>query len=113
MITPCAHVYCRNCITQHIESVPPPAACPLCRGVIKISLLLEAARDEENEEASDEFEDIIVETSSTKVMAVMQELVSHNKLSISRATTMSVKYKFKVKSNLKLDEIKVYLAAQT
>jgi len=69
-------VYCRNCITQHIESVPPPAACPLCRGAIKISLLLEAARDEENEEASKEFEDIIVEASSTKVMAVMKELVA-------------------------------------
>lgn len=69
-------MYCRNCIIQHIDSVPPPAACPLCRGKVRVGSLLEAARDEESEEASDEFEDIIVETSSTKVMAVLKELVS-------------------------------------
>ncbi len=78
MITPCAHIYCRPCITQHIQTAPPPATCPLCRGNIKLTLLLEAALDEEIDEGAkaDDFKDIVVELSSTKVNAVLRELVS-------------------------------------
>lgn len=77
VITPCAHVYCRPCIVQHIETAPqPPAMCPLCRGPLEVRTLLEAARDEENEDGNAEnpYEDIIVECSSTKVNAVLKEL---------------------------------------
>jgi hypothetical protein len=76
VITPCAHVFCRDCVTQHIDSVPQPAMCPLCRGVIKVNTLLEAATDEERDDQSEKFEDIVVEISSTKVMAAMRELVN-------------------------------------
>ena len=73
VITPCAHVYCRPCIQQLIESFPnPPAPCPLCRGPLEMKSLLEAAKSEEEEKNDDndetkEFKDIIVDTSSTKV----------------------------------------------
>ena len=78
VITPCAHIYCRNCITQHIDAATPPATCPLCRRPIKASLLLEAAVDEENgaDANSDAFDDIVIENSSTKINAVLKELVS-------------------------------------
>lgn len=89
VITPCAHVYCRPCITQHIESVPtPPAQCPLCRGSISVKKLLEAAQEEPEDDAEDPasssskpgkgdkegFEDIEIEVSSTKLNAVLKEL---------------------------------------
>ena len=45
VITPCAHVYCRICIVQVIDSGNPPgqAPCPLCRGPLEKKALLEAA----------------------------------------------------------------------
>jgi len=80
VITPCAHVYCRPCIVQLIESVPPPAPCPLCRGPLEMRSLLEAAKSDddekigENDEDKKEFEDIVVDVSSTKVNAVLKHL---------------------------------------
>jgi len=51
VITSCAHVYCKDCIVRYIEGVrPPPAHCPLCRGIIEIAALLEAAPPEEEDE---------------------------------------------------------------
>ena len=42
VITPCAHIYCKPCITQLIETFPqPPAPCPLCRGKIKNILVFQ------------------------------------------------------------------------
>ena len=73
VITPCAHVYCRPCIVQCIESTPnPPAPCPLCRGPLEVKSLLEAAKSEDDEVVDDNgekkvFEDIVVDVSSTKV----------------------------------------------
>ncbi len=56
VITVCQHVYCRPCITQVIETAcPPPARCPLCRTDIGKHDLLEAAKDEEEDE-DDDFE---------------------------------------------------------
>jgi len=92
VITMCAHVYCRQCITQHIQAAARQAAgaaCPLCRAVVEDSpaCLLEAAAAAENENDEEaaiggggvkdektEFEDITVDVSSTKINAVLREL---------------------------------------
>ncbi|CAN9502449.1 unnamed protein product [Ophioblennius macclurei] len=49
VITHCAHVYCRPCIAQVI-STQQNARCPLCRGEIKTSELLEFPEEEMEEE---------------------------------------------------------------
>ena len=75
VITPCAHVYCRPCIVQHIETAPrPPAMCPLCRGPLLVKNLLEAAKDDDCEDGKDSFDDIVISVSSTKVNATLKEL---------------------------------------
>ena len=101
MITPCAHIYCRPCITQHIDAAPPPAACPLCRRPIKVNLLLEAAQDEEIDDGAgaDAFQDIVIELSSTKVNAVLRALVSTvtlRFLTMSRKKMHPIIVKFKL-----------------
>ncbi len=81
VITPCAHVFCRHCISHYIESShPPPARCPLCRRGVAQKELLEAApedeeEDEENKSSSDPFEDIVMDVSSSKLNAALKELV--------------------------------------
>jgi len=86
VITPCAHVYCKDCIIRYIEGVrPPPAHCPLCRSELNHRALLEAAPPDEEEDLTaaagangknghDPFADIVVNISSTKVNAVLKEL---------------------------------------
>jgi SWI/SNF-related matrix-associated actin-dependent regulator of chromatin subfamily A3 len=80
VITPCAHVFCRPCIERCLESVKPPS-CPLCRRQMEKQQLLEAGTnyDEESEQTEDAtlaaMEDIVVEHSSSKVDAVMKEIL--------------------------------------
>ncbi len=88
VITKCSHIFCRECITQVIQQNRPPAPCPLCRGNIFVQELLEAAQsnDEEEEEDAknkendekeedvDQFPDIVVDVSSSKINAVIKEL---------------------------------------
>ena len=74
-ITPCAHCYCRPCITQYIDAnPPPPAACPLCRGPLEKKNLLDAAVDEEEGNKDACYDDILVDSGSTKVDATLKEL---------------------------------------
>ncbi|XP_012731197.2 helicase-like transcription factor isoform X2 [Fundulus heteroclitus] len=51
VITHCAHVYCRPCIAQVISS-EQQARCPLCRGEIKASELVEFPPEEVEDEKS-------------------------------------------------------------
>jgi SWI/SNF-related matrix-associated actin-dependent regulator of chromatin subfamily A3 len=78
VITPCAHVFCRACIERVIDTLKPPT-CPLCRSKLKNKKeLLEAAPDEDdNEEDATlaDMEDIHVNVSSSKVNAVLKELL--------------------------------------
>ena len=79
VITPCAHVYCKPCITRVLETVKPPI-CPLCRGSLSKNGLLEAGTDDdEQEERSDEtlkaLENIEVNVSSSKVNAAIKEMI--------------------------------------
>jgi len=80
VITPCAHVYCRPCIEQLIATVPtPPAPCPLCRGPLEMKSLMEAAKGDDDEKLDDnsetkEFKDIVIDISSTKINAVLEQL---------------------------------------
>ncbi|XP_016891132.1 helicase-like transcription factor isoform X2 [Cynoglossus semilaevis] len=46
VITHCAHVYCRPCITQVISTGKDNARCPLCRSEIKTSELVEFPPEE-------------------------------------------------------------------
>uniref|UniRef100_A0AAX7SWA6 Helicase-like transcription factor n=1 Tax=Astatotilapia calliptera TaxID=8154 RepID=A0AAX7SWA6_ASTCA len=50
VITHCAHVYCRPCIAQVISTSGQVAHCPLCRGEIKTSELVEFPQEEMEEE---------------------------------------------------------------
>ncbi|KAM6960682.1 helicase-like transcription factor [Aplochiton taeniatus] len=46
VITHCAHVYCQACIAMVIRNEQEQAKCPLCRGRIKASELVEFPQDE-------------------------------------------------------------------
>lgn len=71
VITHCAHVYCRPCIAQVIRSEQEQARCPLCRGQIKASELVEFPPEGEEEESN------LLENwrSSSKVEALMSSLL--------------------------------------
>uniref|UniRef100_A0A665V8P2 Helicase-like transcription factor n=1 Tax=Echeneis naucrates TaxID=173247 RepID=A0A665V8P2_ECHNA len=71
VITHCAHVYCRPCIAQVITS-EQKARCPLCRGEIKTSELVEFPQEEMEEESSTNSE---CWRKSSKVQALMGNLL--------------------------------------
>ena len=80
VITPCGHVFCRTCIETVIQTLKPPT-CPLCRGGVSKKALLEAGQDDEEEDDSaakataNNMEDIHVKVSSSKVNAVIREMI--------------------------------------
>jgi len=80
VITPCAHVYCRACIEMVLDTIKPPT-CPLCRSKIDNKRqLLEAGQDDDGEDEKGEssladMEDIEVKLSSSKVNAVLKEML--------------------------------------
>jgi len=79
VITPCAHVFCRQCIETVIDTVKPPS-CPLCRNEIgNKKQLLEAGQDDEEDDQGKtslaDMEDIVVRESSAKVNAVIKEML--------------------------------------
>jgi len=79
VITPCAHVFCRMCIERVLDTIKPPN-CPLCRGKVEKKQLLGAGNDDEEEGDVDQetlraMEDINVEVSSSKVNALLREML--------------------------------------
>jgi len=79
VITPCAHVFCRQCIERVLDTVKPPS-CPLCRNEISNKKqLLEAGQDDEEDDKGQtslaDMEDIVVKVSSSKVNAVIKEML--------------------------------------
>ena len=79
VITPCAHVFCRQCIERVLETIKPPS-CPLCRNKIdNKKQLLEAGQDDEEDEKGEDsladMEDIVVKVSSSKVNAALKEML--------------------------------------
>jgi len=79
VITPCAHVFCRQCIERVLDTVKPPS-CPLCRKeIVNKKQLLVAGQDEEEDEKGQttlaDMEDIVVKVSSSKVNAVLKEML--------------------------------------
>ena len=79
VITPCGHVFCRACIEPVIQSAQTPL-CPMCRGPVAKDRLLEAGRDEEEDDevataTAADMEDIEVKISSSKVNAAIKEML--------------------------------------
>ncbi|KAJ7984881.1 hypothetical protein DPEC_G00359370 [Dallia pectoralis] len=72
IITHCAHVYCRPCIAEVLRTEQEQARCPLCRGPIKASELVEFPQEEEEEQRSYSSENW---RSSSKVDALMSSLL--------------------------------------
>ncbi|KAH0519623.1 Helicase-like transcription factor [Microtus ochrogaster] len=73
VITHCAHVFCKPCICQVIQSEQPHAKCPLCRNNIHGDNLLECPPEES---ACDSEERSNMEwTSSSKINALMHALI--------------------------------------
>uniref|UniRef100_A0A6Q2Z996 Helicase-like transcription factor n=1 Tax=Esox lucius TaxID=8010 RepID=A0A6Q2Z996_ESOLU len=71
VITHCAHVYCRPCIAEVLRT-EQPARCPLCRGPIKASELVEFPQEVEEEAGGYPSENW---RSSSKVDALMSSLL--------------------------------------
>ena len=78
VITPCAHVFCKTCIKTVLDTILP-ASCPLCRRTpMAKNQLLEAGHQEDNEVGEDtlaDMKDIKVTVSSSKVNAVLKEIM--------------------------------------
>ncbi|XP_051012917.1 helicase-like transcription factor [Acomys russatus] len=73
VITHCAHVFCKPCICQVIQSEQPHAKCPLCRNKIHGDSLLECPPEElayDSEKTSN-----MEWTSSSKINALMDALI--------------------------------------
>ncbi|XP_067898712.1 helicase-like transcription factor [Heterodontus francisci] len=77
VITHCAHVYCRPCICQVIQSEQPTARCPLCRAEIRVEQLVECPPEETDTAAPDKTQQAWV--SSSKVDALMHSLIELRK----------------------------------
>ena len=79
VITPCAHVFCLLCIAKWLDRRPRPE-CPLCRLPCAVKNLIEASTNieeevndgDESDDEKNEYEDIIVQVSSTKINAVLK-----------------------------------------
>ncbi|XP_028420940.1 helicase-like transcription factor isoform X1 [Perca flavescens] len=72
VITHCAHVYCRPCIAQVINTEQETARCPLCRSEIKTNELVEFPQEEMEEEKSTNSDKW---RTSSKVQALMGNLL--------------------------------------
>ncbi|XP_055482099.1 helicase-like transcription factor [Psammomys obesus] len=73
VITHCAHVFCKPCICQVIQSEQPHAKCPLCRSNVHGDNLLECPPEElavDSEKKSN-----MEWTSSSKINALMHALI--------------------------------------
>ncbi|XP_066096951.1 helicase-like transcription factor isoform X2 [Saccopteryx bilineata] len=77
VITHCAHVFCKPCICQVIQSEQPHAKCPLCRSDIREDSLLECPPEElaydTGKKSNTEW------TSSSKINALMHALTALRK----------------------------------
>ncbi|XP_052036706.1 helicase-like transcription factor isoform X1 [Apodemus sylvaticus] len=77
VITHCAHVFCKPCICQVIQSEQPHAKCPLCRNNIHRDNLLECPPEElacDSDSDSDK-QSSVEWTSSSKINALMHALI--------------------------------------
>ncbi|XP_078133618.1 helicase-like transcription factor isoform X2 [Sander vitreus] len=72
VITHCAHVYCRPCIVQVINTAQETARCPLCQSEIKANELVEFPQEEMEEEKSTNSDKW---RTSSKVQALMGNLL--------------------------------------
>ncbi|KFP05770.1 Helicase-like transcription factor, partial [Calypte anna] len=74
VITHCAHVFCKPCISEVIRSEQPNAKCPLCRNELQAQHLVECSLEEEVDSSSGKKSDQEW-ISSSKINALMHALI--------------------------------------
>ena len=78
VITPCAHIFCRDCLDQALLIGNPGGKCPVCQIVINRRQVIEVSQNEERKNAAmflENMKDIVVECSSSKVNSTLKELL--------------------------------------
>ncbi|XP_075274616.1 helicase-like transcription factor isoform X3 [Opisthocomus hoazin] len=74
VITRCAHVFCKLCISEVIRSEQPNAKCPLCRNELRVEHLVECPLEEEIDSSNGKKSDQEW-ISSSKINALMHALI--------------------------------------
>uniref|UniRef100_A0A8D0GLG3 Helicase like transcription factor n=1 Tax=Sphenodon punctatus TaxID=8508 RepID=A0A8D0GLG3_SPHPU len=77
VITHCAHVFCKPCICEVIQSEKPDAKCPLCRNELQVENLVEYPLDKLDSTAGKKADQEWI--SSSKVNALMHALIDLRK----------------------------------
>ncbi|XP_054839603.1 helicase-like transcription factor [Eublepharis macularius] len=75
VITHCAHVYCKPCICEVIQSKKLNAKCPLCRKEVRLEELVECPLEDSNDVEKSDQEWV----SSSKISALMHALLDLRK----------------------------------
>nr|XP_025036939.1 helicase-like transcription factor isoform X1 [Pelodiscus sinensis] len=77
VITHCAHVFCKPCICEVIQSEQPNAKCPLCRNELRVEHLVECPLEESNPSIAKQGDQEWI--SSSKISALMHALIDLRK----------------------------------
>ncbi|EMP38013.1 Helicase-like transcription factor [Chelonia mydas] len=77
VITHCAHVFCKPCICEVIQSEQPNAKCPLCRNELRVEHLVECPLEESDSSLEKKGDREWI--SSSKINALMHALIDLRK----------------------------------
>ncbi|XP_065267489.1 helicase-like transcription factor [Emys orbicularis] len=77
VITHCAHVFCKPCICEVIQSEQPNAKCPLCRNELRVEHLVECPPEESDSSIEKKGDREWI--SSSKINALMHALIDLRK----------------------------------
>ncbi|XP_067410719.1 helicase-like transcription factor isoform X2 [Emydura macquarii macquarii] len=77
VITHCAHVFCKPCICEVIQSEQPNAKCPLCRNKLRVEHLVECPLEESDPSIEKKVDQKWI--SSSKINALMHALIELRK----------------------------------
>ncbi|XP_030431203.1 helicase-like transcription factor isoform X2 [Gopherus evgoodei] len=77
VITHCAHVFCKPCICEVIQSEQPNAKCPLCRNELRVEHLVECPPEESDSSIEKKGDQEWI--SSSKINALMHALIDLRK----------------------------------
>jgi SWI/SNF-related matrix-associated actin-dependent regulator of chromatin subfamily A3 len=74
VVTPCAHFFCKPCITQHLNNEASNSSCPACRYVISVENLVAVPKNGYSKDSNDKEKKCW--RSSTKIDTLMNDLQS-------------------------------------